>query len=228
MLSFSNCLTYLSALHSIHLQSNYKRDVFKDPQIQLIIKGGKCVYREGEKQIRLPLMADILQNIIQYIQNDRDGINLKVVLCMAFARFLQSGEFTWDTWEPLSSWKSQVARKHISFNTNGSVTLTLPTSKTDQYRKGTNIHLSPSNTPLCPVKALSVLFQHHPCPPMDPLFSRLYGPFNKPYFVNKMRELLLHAGISSAHISGHLIRKGAAVSAAANGISREDIKLLEK
>ena len=41
-----------------------------------------------------------------------------------------------------------------------------------------------------------------------------------------MKELLLRAGISSAHISGHSIRKGAAVSAAANGISKEDIKLL--
>ena len=176
-------------------------------QIELTIRGGKRVYGEGEKRTKLPLTADNLQNIIQHIQIDWDGINLKAAFCVAFAGFLRSGEFTWNTWEPLSLWKSQLTKEHGSFNVNGSVTLTPPTSKTDQYRKGTNIHLSPSNTSLCPVKALSILSQYHPSSPMNPLFSRMYGPFNKSYFVDKMKELLLHAGISSAHISGHSIRK---------------------
>jgi hypothetical protein len=38
--------------------------------------------------------------------------------------------------------------------------------------------------------------------------------------------LLLRAGISTIGFSGHSLRKGAAVSAAANGISKDDIKLL--
>ena len=41
-----------------------------------------------------------------------------------------------------------------------------------------------------------------------------------------MRELLLNAGISTIGYSGHSLRKGAAVTADRNGISKHDIKLL--
>jgi hypothetical protein len=41
-----------------------------------------------------------------------------------------------------------------------------------------------------------------------------------------MHELLLNAGISTAGFSGHSLRKGAAVTADRNGISKQDIKLL--
>jgi hypothetical protein len=41
-----------------------------------------------------------------------------------------------------------------------------------------------------------------------------------------MHHLLLNAGISTFGYSGHSLRKGAAVTADRNGISRQDIKLL--
>lgn len=41
-----------------------------------------------------------------------------------------------------------------------------------------------------------------------------------------MRELLLSAGIATAGYSGHSLRKGAAVTARRNGISKHNIKLL--
>ena len=53
-----------------------------------------------------------------------------------------------------------------------------------------------------------------------------WQPFTKQFFVVKIRQLLLQAGIPTAGFSGHSIRKGAAVTAAANGISRENIQLL--
>ena len=154
-----------------------------------------------------------------------DGLNLKAAICVAFAGFLRSGEFTWDTLDSSSS-QFQVARKHITFNMNGSITLMLPASKTDPYRKGTAIQLAQSNSPLCPVRALTILFRHQPKQPTEPLFSRKYGSFNRLYVIEKIKELLLRAGISTAHFSGHSLSKGAAVSAVANGISKDDIKLL--
>lgn len=54
--------------------------------------------------------------------------------------------------------------------------LTLPASKTDPFRNGTLTHLSQSTSILCPVRALSTLFQVHPKQPDDPLFSRAFGP----------------------------------------------------
>jgi len=44
--------------------------------------------------------------------------------------------------------------------------------------------------------------------------------------VGKIKDLLLRAGIPTTGFSGHSLRKGAAVSAAANGMSCDEIKLL--
>jgi hypothetical protein len=216
---------YISALRSSHIQNNYTTSAFDDPRIDLVIRGGKRIHGEGERRIRLPLTADILERIIREINNDGNGLNIKAALCVAFAGFLRSGEFTWETWDCLSS-QSHLARKHVTFNANGSVTLVLPSSKTDPYGKGTAIHLSQANSAICPVQALTTLFRNQPKLPNDPLFSRTIGSFNRTYIVENIKELLLRSGISNANFSGHSLRKGAAVTAAANGISKENIKLL--
>ena len=113
-----------------------------------------------------------------------------------------------------------LARKHISFNINGTVTLILSTSKIDPFQTGVNIHLAASSSPLCLITALTLLFT-------SPLFVRSYDqPFTKQFFVLSIHHLLLWAGIPTTGFSGHSIRKGAAVIAACNGISRNDVKLL--
>ena len=52
--------------------------------------------------------------------------------------------------------------------------------------------------------------------------------FSKSFLVLKMRELLLNAGISTIGYSGHSLRKGTAITVDRNGISKHDIKLLER
>ena len=216
---------YLGALRSLHLQSNYDIAAFDDPRIELVLRGGKRIYGEGPRRTRLPLTSEVLTQIIPYITHDKDGLNLKAALCVAFAGFLRSGEFTWETWDALSS-QTHLARKHAKFNTDGSITLTLPASKTDPYHHGTPIHLSQAASVLCPVRALVRLFHVHYKQPDDPLFSRTFGPFSRSYLINKIKELLLQAGINPSNFSGHSLRKGAAVSAAARGLSKDEIKLL--
>lgn len=85
---------YISTLHFSHIQSNFIIFAFDDPYIDLIIRGDKRVYEEEEYHIRLSLIVDILECIIREINNDSNGFNIKVVLCMAFAGFLRAEEFT--------------------------------------------------------------------------------------------------------------------------------------
>jgi hypothetical protein len=176
-----------------------------------------------KKRLRLPITAPILHRIIDKIRNpDHDSINLKAALCVAFAGFLRSGEFTWDTTSGV-----YLARHHVVFNSNNSVTLTLPSSKTDPFHRGVSIILAGSpSSPICPVRSLRALFTRFPRNSSHPLFSRTSGPFNRQYLVEKIKEMLLRAAISTVGFSGHSLRKGAAVSAAANGLSRDEIKLL--
>jgi hypothetical protein len=217
---------YIKALRSTHVEQGLDTSIFNDPCIELLLRGGKRVYGEGEKRLRLPLTAPILRQIVNEIkQVDFDSVNLKTAICVAFTTFLRSGEFTWNSCNSSSS-QFHLSRRHVTFNHN-SATVILPTSKTDPFRKGTAIQLasSPSSS-ICPVNALRHLFNRFPRDPSHPLFSRTFGPFNRQYVVDKVKELLLRAGITTVGFSGHSLRKGAAVSAAANGISKDDIKLL--
>jgi len=166
-------------------------------------------------------MAPILHKVINEARDDFDGINIKAALCVTFASFLRSGEFTWDT--P----NTALLRRHVIFNRDNSVTVTLPSSKTDPFKRGVAIQLaSCPNSPLCPISALRQLYSRFPRENSHPLFSRALGPFNRQYLIERVKELLLQTGIAMTGFSGHSLRKGAAVSAAAIGISREDIKLL--
>jgi hypothetical protein len=201
-----------------------------DPIIDRVLRGGKRLYDQTSKRERLPLTQDILIRIINQLNKKHmgfDEINIYASLCLGFAAFLRSGEFTWEKWNPLQSPRLRLSRKHITFSKD-SITIHLPSSKTDPFATGVDIHLSKSPIPsICPVRALKHLFKHFPAPPDAPLFSRsLEQPFSRTHFVNHIKSLLLQAGMDPSKYSGHSLRKGAAVSAKAAGISRDEIKLL--
>jgi len=218
--------SYLGALRSYHVQTGVDTAGIDDNRIPLILRGGKRIYGEGRKTVRYPLTSDILLRMVHEINDDEEGVNVKSALCVAFAAFLRSGDFTWDTWSS-DSHLSRLSRKHVAFHT-ASVTLTLPSSKTDPFCAGVDIHLAYSPlSPLCPVTALRSLFTRYPTFPHLPLFTRpFHQPFTRSFFISTMQTLLLNAGVLTFGYSGHSLRKGAAVTAARNGISRHDIKVL--
>lgn len=81
-----------------------------------------------------------------------------------------------------------------------------PYSKTKSYRIKTIIQFIPLISPLCPIKSLIKLFYLHPKGEDDSLFSRsIGGPFNRQFFVKKIKELLLQVGISIFKFSEYSI-----------------------
>jgi hypothetical protein len=165
--------------------------------------------------------------MVAEIADDKEGLNVKAALCVGFAAFLRSGEFTWTTWTSASH-RLHLSRKHVTFEPDGSVALILPSSKTDPYHVGTTIYLARSlSSTICPVRALPTLLSRYPAHPDAPLFIRPFcQPFTKSFFVFAMQCSLLNAGISMVGYSGHSLRKGAAVTADRNGVSRQNIQLL--
>ena len=165
--------------------------------------------------------------MVHEITDSEGGVNVNAALYVGFATFLRCGELTWNTWSP-DSHRLHLSRKHVIFQPRGSVILTLPASKVDQFHVCVEIYLAQSPlSPLCPVTALRALFHRYPAPPHAPLFIRPFSQlFDKLFFVHTMHHLLLNAGISTVGYSGHSLRKGVAVTADRNGISRPDIKLL--
>src|SRR5438046_6649284 len=107
--------SYISTIRSIHLEKGIPLSIFNDPRIDLVIRGGKRMYREGAKRIRLPLTASILLRILPQLRATEQDINIKAALCVAFAAFLRCGEFTWDNWSNTHH-LSFLARQHVKFN----------------------------------------------------------------------------------------------------------------
>ena len=226
-IKFTIIKIYISTLYSIHHQNYYKTNAFKNSWIDLIFHDIKWIYEKREHRIHLFLTIDILECIIREINNNSNRLNIKVVLYMTFVEFLRAGEFTWETWDYLSS-QSHLARKYVIFNVNESVTFIFSFFKTDSYDKDTAIHLFQANFALCFVQAFIILFCNQFKLLNDSLFSRIIDSFNRVYIIEKIKELLLRSGISNINFSDHSLRKETIVTMIANDISKENIKLLDR
>ena len=147
--------------------------------------------------------------------------------CLAFAGFLRIGEFTYSQ----SDLNTEFDRWHI---TRGSVTLhkdhmelSLPSSKTDPFRRGVLLTIAAADDDACPVRSLRHLFERFPTnSPSAPLFfTSSTQCFTRELVTDTLRAQLRRLGIDG-HYLGHSFRRGAATSARMAGLSEEEIMLL--
>ena len=102
------------------------------------------------------------------------------------------------------------------------MTLHLPTSKTDPFRRGIDIHVFRTNTSTCPVMAMQRYLgirEQAGALSSDHLFITNTGQVvSRHIFLFYLRKALTRAGFESKHYSGHSFRIGAATTAAAQRI----------
>jgi hypothetical protein len=217
--------TYLIGIKNHHIENGAPTTVFEDPRIKRLLRGALRIF--GAKPIRprdeieRPLLTSMLRTLDL---NRHDHVNLRAAFTVAFAAFLRSGELTWDTWDH-NSHHLHLSRGSVQFIKNGAILL-LPRSKTDPFGKGTPIVLSPAPDEACPIRALKTLFSRYPTANTTPLFNRLAGPFNQSWFVASLKDAILASGHDPSHFSGHSFRRGAANSAVAAGLSKDELKEL--
>jgi hypothetical protein len=151
-----------------------------------MIRGGKdgCRPMEtGPKQSDIPSHLTSSSTWSTKLQQTKKDSTSSGSLC-GLCRLLTIWGISWGT-KSSDSHYSSLSRCHITFHPS-SVTLTLPDSKTDQVRVGTDIYLAYSpHSSICPVTALRNLFRCYPKPAHSPLFTRPRHPFSNPYFVFK-------------------------------------------
>ncbi|PPQ83077.1 hypothetical protein CVT24_012468, partial [Panaeolus cyanescens] len=232
-LSASTIRSYISALRSLHIDLGLPYTAFDSPILQRVLRGAKRLL--GSKQVlrKLPINLEILQKISSTIPSSPslDDLVFDAAIKLAWSGFLRCGEFTTKSkFSPTTNLSRDSVDFKPSFDNADHIKLTLPSSKTDTFRKGVTITISAAAAGLstCPVTALKRLFIASPTSsPQEPLFRLKDGsPLSRSHFIATLHERLRLLGIDPTAYSGHSFRRGAATAANAAGYSDVEIQLL--
>src|SRR5882672_2959203 len=115
-----------------------------------------------------------------------------------------------------------------SISSPSHIILTVPSSKTDPFRKGVSIAIaSAPGARTCAVNVLKNLFKYVPRPPEAPLFSQDGdAPLSRGQFIVQVKSNLARAGFYTSKFSGHSFCRGVASSAAVVGFNDYEIQQL--
>ncbi|TFY57507.1 hypothetical protein EVJ58_g6982 [Rhodofomes roseus] len=226
--------SYVSALRSLHVDADMPFDVCESPVVQRLIRGIKRYHGERERNPKMPITLAVLQQMSAALPSPAQSAgdaSFAAAIKTAFAGFLRCGEFTVDrpaSFTPATSLTRGSVQFFPSLEAPAHVLLSLPSSKTDPFRRGVSVLIAAApGTSTCAVAALQHLFTVDPRSPTAPLFVADDGsPLTRSNFITRLKLLLPAAGLDPTGYSGHSFRRGAASSAAAAGYSDFEIQQL--
>jgi integrase len=236
---------YLTGLKSYHVDLGLDTSAFEDTRLERVLRGIKREHPDGQRRERAPLIRPKLIRILQVLSRARyttgacavEGATLRAAFCLAFAAFLRIGEITYspqDVQHPRAADfpKWFVTKRSVQIHTaqgggHGSLSITLPASKTDPFRKSVTILVAGTGDIACPVKAMAQYLRHDQRPANSPLFVTPENlPFTREYLIRRLRTLALSAGLGAEVWNGHSFRRGAATWANLQGLPGDTIQLL--
>ena len=206
-------------------------NIFHHPNLQRIVTIIRRLQGERETHGRLPITRKVLIDLTpQLDQPTKIGATLHDSFCLASRAFFRCGEFTYTAQKrknnDFDAW--HLTRRSITFQEDH-ITLSLPRSKTDPFRRGVTLTLAEVQDSACAIAFLRHLYKYFPEPLSTPLFTTSSGSFTRNYVTSK---LCIGLGIGLAQLgytgnySGHSFRRGAATSAREAGLTDAGIQLL--
>jgi hypothetical protein len=223
---------YLSAVRSLHVDADVPFTACESPVVQRLIRGIKRFHGEKDRKPVQPITRAILLAILAQLQPGAiAGHTVQyAALCLAYAGLLRSGEITTGSSGKDASLKLTCDAIQVfpDFENTTYITLTLPGSKTDPFRKGVTLTIAAApGLASCPVAAVKRLYTEFPRGGSAALFEGTDGKaLSYKAFVAGLRTALTAAGIDPTGFAGHSPRRGAASEAAAAGYSDYEIQLL--
>ena len=213
--------SYVTHLRAAHIDTDLPFATCKSPLLQRLILGIKWFTGEWERNPKLPITCDILREILEAATHSSQlgKRNFEASMALSFSTFLRCREFTIPAgkkFNPAIHLTTNVIKFVPSFELPSNVVLTLPSSKTDPFRKGLDILISQEpGTCTCAVAALQSLFRHSHKPPGSALFTQDdRSPLSRSNFISGIKLSLTNAGFDALQFSGHSFRWRAASSAA--------------
>jgi hypothetical protein len=219
---------YLTGLRSHHVDVGYSGsevEAFRHPTLQRVIAGIRRLQGDSQTRKRRPITRDLLLLLLrQFDQSTIKAATWHASFCLAFAGFLRMGEFTWAQSDRTPDFKQwHLTRGSVIF-LDEALELTLPSSKTDPFRRGMTLTIAATGDEACARTSLNNLVTRFPAPLLAPLFDPGY-PYTRTHVTEVLRNTLATLNIKG-HYSSHSFRRGAATSARRAGLSEEEIQLL--
>ena len=188
------------------------------PRLYMLVRAIKRQARKAPK--RMPVTLNKLKVIFTHLAasswSQADKCMLWAAVTTAFFGFLRSSEYCSShtgRYDP----ETTLCFEDITYKHNN-IYVNIKASKTDPFREGVTICLSPSSADICPVRNLLLYINQHPLK-TGPLFT-----FTDNTLLTRRRlNSLLKAAITSnpqSPVSSHSLRIGAATTAAAAGFPR--------
>lgn len=195
--------------------------------LERIAAGIKWLMGGKDRMERRPITRKILIQLLKNLnQKTLNGASLYAAYTMAFAAFLRCGEFTYTARDADSSgfaaW--HLIRDSIDIQADR-MTISLPASKTDPFRRGVVLTVAAAKDEACAVTSIENIFKKYSAPSNVSLFHQSEGAFTRDFVTSNLRAAMRQLGFEGNY-SGHSFRRGPATSAKKAGLSDADIQML--
>ena len=211
---------YLAGIRLEHTQRGLQNPFSSCPRLQLVLRGIRRKLARTPCP-RLSITVDILRKVKRSLRHASDmspyDVALTWIACtLAFFGFLRCAEFTA---VGLRRFTDTNIRREDAKPSDDNFLVFLRGSKTDPFRQGHTIVISPSGRSVCAVRALRRFLSLRQGRQEEPLFRLVDGTYlTRTTFTSRLRSHLQAAGIDETLYAGHSFRIGAANTAAAAGL----------
>ena len=217
-MSYKTLKVYLSGIRLAHIERGMA-DPTKSTSLHLVCRG---IHRQqGDNQrTRLPITINLLRVLKEQLRISTfytilEQRMLWALFTVAFYGFFRASELI-----PSLCWST------ITLSST-QMSITLVQSKTDPFRRGSTIHLFPTGSSTCPIKAMTAYAMYVDTSSNNPVFKAgRFNPLTQKKLNRTLRNLLQQGGFNHINYSSHSFRIGAATTAAAAGLPPWLIKRL--
>ena len=214
--SISNIKSHLAAIKHHMILYGYHQVIPPLPRLYMLTRAIKRTNRHNTRPNRNPITISKLNQLKHYLSTNTllnifDQTMLWAAFLTAFFGFLRSSEYVSPTTTYFDP-ETTLLLSDVQF-INQRTHIHIKASKTDPFRHGCTIRLSPTNSHICPTTAITSYINMHPTN-TGPLFTYSDGTYLTRRRLNTILRTVFR---THNHISSHSFRIGAATTAAAAG-----------
>lgn len=209
---------YLAGVRHLHLTNSLPVTVFQAERLAAVMAGARRLdsLRTSSGSRRRPATVEHLQALKSRLFREatlpaQDRLMLWAAITLGYFGFLRGSEYTAAGVRRFVRGQT-LLRQHVKVGQK-TLTVVIPSSKTDQLRNGFTLAIGRSSSSVCAVSAMEAYLAGRPAKAHEPLLVFTNGDYLTLHDLNAWLKRL-----SSNALTSHCLRIGATTAAAKAGI----------